>query len=117
MMSCNHDQRCLDIANEYGPKKGQINADLNNVSESISTINTKLKSFSVPEDYIGNKVIEKINSISNRLIASSDNVDSFKNSVDSFIDNKEQEHRSHYNAWKKRYDEMMAKKSGDEHDT
>jgi hypothetical protein len=107
-VSCNRDSNCLNIANTYSSSKGSINTNLNSVKTSISEIDTKLKSFNVPNDYIGNKVLEKINSISSDLSTSSSNVDSFKQSVNTFINQKEQEHRNHYQAWKKKQEELKA---------
>ena len=119
-MACNKDSNCKNIANDYASKKGGIDSSLSSMKESISMIGSSLNSFSVPDDYIGSKVMAKLSNISGGLEGAVGGVDSYKSGVDGFIDQKKAEHEDHYNTWKAAQDALKAKKKkedGDEDDT
>jgi hypothetical protein len=112
MMSCNRDSNCNSIANNYVSRKDSINSDLNSLSENINTIGESINNFEIPNDYIGNKVQEKLKNISLDLESNSNNITSFKSEVNSFVDSKVLEHRNHYQAWKKAQEDK--EKAGDD---
>lgn len=112
-MSCNRDSNCLNIANDYVTKKSSINSSLNSMKTNIETVGTSLNNIESPSDYLGNKVKEKIEIISSNLSNSVDNITSFNNNINTFINNKEIEHRNHYNSWKKAQEAKEKEKSGE----
>lgn len=101
MMSCNRDSNCNVIANNYVSRKDSINSDLSSIKENINSISDTINHFTIPSDYIGNKVQEKLKTIFLELESNSNNITSFKSDVNSFIDSKVTEHRNHYQTWKK----------------
>ncbi len=111
-MSCNRDSNCNSIANNYVSRKDSINSDLSSIKENINSIGESINHFTIPDDYIGNKVQEKLKTIFFELESNRDNLISFNGEVNSFIDSKVVEHRNHYQSWKKLQEEL--KKVGDD---
>lgn len=107
-MTCNG-ENCLSIANDYSVKKGSVNSSLNNMKSDITSASDTLNTLNVPEDYIGNKVKTKLETVFNDLSASADRVSAYNNEVSSFVDQKVAEHQTHYRAWKQRQEELALK--------
>ena len=112
-MSCNRNEKCRVIANNYNSRKNSIDSNCSNMKNNVSMISRSLNFFDIPDDYIGNKVKSKIEEITKNLKSSSDGIDAFKQNIDSFIDEKESEHNNHYWSWKKKQDELALEESGD----
>ena len=113
VMGCNRDSYCNTIANNYASKKESINSDLTSVKSDINNICELLNSFVVPNDYVGGKVKEKLESISKNFESNSDNVTSFNSEINTFINSKIEEHHNHYQSWKLAQEELAKKENGD----
>jgi hypothetical protein len=112
MMSCSRDEYCNTIANNYSIRKDNIGNSLKNIKENISTVDEILNGFIIPNDYIGEKVKEKIKKITEELNINCEDVDLIKQDIDSFVTEKENEHREHYHTWKQKQE--LLKESGDD---
>ena len=110
MTRCNG-ENCLSIANDYINKKSSLNSSLNSMKENITNASDTLNSLSVPEDYIGNKVKQKLESIHNELVADAEIVGNFNKEISGFVDQKVTEHRNHYHNWRMAQEELFKKKN------
>ena len=99
MLVCDK-KHCNAIVLDYESKKGQIAGKLSSMKSDISNITSELNSLSVPDDYIGSKVVEKIKSITTDLSTSEASVESFKGTVNSYIQGRQAIHAEHYEKWK-----------------
>ncbi len=105
-MGCNRDDKCLKIAQEkYPTRLNEINNDFKVLNTSLSEIETSLKELSIPDDYIGEKTKESINLILSSFSEDKKNNDAINNDIKSFVDEKINEHKGHYNKWKQREEE------------
>lgn len=109
MMSCNRDRGCLNIAKSIYPGlREEINSSISNVYNQVDDIIGELSSLVIPEDYLGSKVQTKLDEIYSEFESDKTELDSAKADVNEFIDNKIQEHYSHYYEWQ-RNQELLKK--------
>ena len=116
-MACSKDQGCLTIANSIYPGlQSEINSSIKTITTALSDITSELSTLTIPEDYLGKKVKEELESITNNLNSDQSNVVATSGNIGMFIGKKVEEHRNHYNAWKKAQDELKKKQTEEEKD-
>lgn len=117
-MACNHDSGCNSLANiKYPTKRTKLVGELNKISTDLDTILGEINGISaiVPDDYVGQKVKEKI---SEGLLKDIDNVqndvEAEKTLIGTFIEQKIDEHQEHYREWKRKQEAKVEKPGEDE---
>ncbi|MBQ9853876.1 MAG: hypothetical protein IJO57_02455 [Bacilli bacterium] len=99
-MACLKNRDCLDLANNVYPQhKISINNNLDGVISKLEEVKNQFSDFDIPSDYLGSKVLEELNEISDIITGKIGEISIAKQSVDSFIDSKIYEHKMHYNDW------------------
>ena len=99
-MSCNRDDGCLKIAESTYPSlQSEINTSVNSINTELSDVVSSLQSLTIPDDYLGEKVKDRITSITASLGDDQSSVDAINSELDSFISEKITEHTEHYNEW------------------
>jgi hypothetical protein len=100
-MGCNKDYDCLKLANETYPSlQSEIFSSLSTVSSQINGIGSKLMGLSIPNDSLGERIKSRIGDICSYLNNDNEIIDNLINSVNKFVDEKEIEHKDHYDKWK-----------------
>ena len=110
-MGCNRDSRCINIANVTYPKlQGEINSSIKTITSSLNEITSELSALTIPEDYLGQKVKKQLESIVSNLDSDQGNIVDAGGTVGMFIGKRVEEHRNHYNAWKRAQDALKKRK-------
>ena len=112
-MSCNRDSNCKVIANNYHLAKQELKSDFASIKNKLNDINDKLTTLNIPDDYLGNKVHEKLEILSECFQSDESMTSNEENSVMNFATSMQNEHDSHYNKW---YQSQKLKKNQDEVD-
>ena len=100
-MSCNRDSSCLSIANtKYPSEKEEINIEFNNIKKDLIELKNALKDLNIPDDHIGEKIIEKLDKIYQSLEEDTNEVEKANSDLNQFINVKIKEHKNHYYTWK-----------------
>ena len=101
-MGCNRDSGCLKLYSVTYPNlESEINTSISSADGEINEIISELSNLYVPDDYLGNKVQNRLQEICNSFSEDSDKLKTEKNKINSFINTKIEEHRQHYNSWQK----------------
>ena len=109
-MGCNKDSGCLTIANStYPGLQEEINGGVNTITSSIDEITSELNALTIPEDYLGKKVKRELESICSNLSNDQSNIVATSGNIGRFIGTKVEEHRNHYNSWKRAQEELKKK--------
>lgn len=110
-MGCNRDDGCLNIArNTYPNLLSGIDNSTLFINNQINDVIEELNSLIIPNDYLGNKVKEKLDEINENLNNDVSELNTFKNNINSFIEKKIKEHEKHYIDWQN----MQEKKDNQE---
>lgn len=116
-MACSKDQGCLTIANSIYPGlQSEINSSVKTITTGLNEITTELNTLTIPDDYLGEKVKKELESITSNLNNDQSNIVATSGNIGMFIGRKVEEHRNHYNAWKKAQDELKKKQAEEEKD-
>lgn len=99
-MSCQKNENCINIYNDYSNQKKIISNKYKDMSNNIDDISNQLNELEISEDYLGNKVKEVIEKINLSFSKDIENVENVKKDIDDFVDRKMEEHLDHYNKWK-----------------
>lgn len=117
-MACNHDSGCNSLANiKYPAKKTKLVGELNKISTDLDTILGEINGINaiVPDDYVGQKVKEKISKGLLKDIENvSNDVEEEKTKIETFISGKIEEHQGHYREWKRKQEAKVEKPGEDE---
>ena len=117
-MACNHDSGCNSLANiKYPAKKTKLVGELNKISADLDTILGEINGINaiVPDDYVGQKVKEKISKGLLKDIENvSNDVEEEKTKIETFISGKIEEHQGHYREWKRKQEAKVEKPGEDE---
>lgn len=117
-MACNHDSGCNSLANiKYPAKRTKLVGELNKISTDLDTILGEINGIAeiVPDDYVGQKVKEKISEGLLKDIANVQNdVEEEKTLIGNFIEQKIDEHQEHYREWKRKQEAEVEQPGEDE---
>lgn len=114
-MACNRDSNCYTIySKEYPEAKAAIDNSLNTIDAELTSIEEKLMELEIPEDYLGEKVKREIEEILSQFTEDQESLKDTKTKIDSFISTQIGVHKSHYEHWKKRMDELAKNKDEDD---
>lgn len=117
-MACNHDSGCNSLANvKYPAKRTKLVGELNKISTDLDTILGEINGIAeiVPDDYVGQKVTEKIREGLLKDITNVQNdVEEEKTLIGNFIEQKIDEHQEHYREWKRKQEAEVEKPGEDE---
>ena len=117
-MACNHDSGCNSLANiKYPTKRTKLVGELNKISTDLDTILGEINGISaiVPDDYVGQKVKEKISEgLLKDIAACQNDVAAEKSKIETFIGQKIDEHQGHYREWKRKQEAKVEKPGEDE---
>lgn len=109
-MACSKNQDCLRIATDIYPGlQGEIDGSIQTIVSSLNDITGELSTLTVPGDYLGNKVREKLETIISSLDSDKSNVEAAKGNIDTFIGEKVEEHLEHYDSWEREQEELKKK--------
>ena len=110
-MACSKDQGCLTIANSIYPGlRGEIGSSIQKINGTLDSITSELNSLTIPDDYLGSMVKEKLGTIIANFGSDKSNVNAIKGQIDAFIGEKIEEHLKHYENWKRAQEELKKKK-------
>ncbi len=98
-MSCNKDEFCKNIVNEYATATGKLNSSFAKLKSEMNDIGNEINGVTVPNDYLGGKVSEKLAQIKCNFDSDKANVESAESSIISFVNDKKNEHQQHYDDW------------------
>ena len=113
-MGCNKNEGCKYIySNEYPTEKSSIDSAIDEVTTQISETSTTLKELFIPDDYLGNKLKTKLEKLCLDLDTDNNNLLLEKGNIDTFINEKIEEHHRHYDDWV-RNQELLRQKSNEE---
>ncbi len=99
-MGCNRNRDCKEIyETTYPTLRGYVNSGIDSINKYASETVTRLQGLYIPDDYLGNKLKDKIEELNTKLNTDLDSLSSGKDSVDSFVDRMIEEHRQHYKDW------------------
>lgn len=117
-MACNHDSGCNSLANiKYPAKRTKLVGELNKISTDLDTILGEINGIAgiVPDDYVGQKVKEKISEGLLKDITNVQNeVEEEKTLIGNFIEQKIDEHQEHYREWKRKQEAKVEQPGEDE---
>lgn len=101
-MGCNRDYNCYSIAKDVYPNlKKDIDESIKKTSTGINDIVDELSILTIPEDYLGTKVKEKVDEMKEFYSEDISELGSFNKAIDNFINEKIREHQGHYQEWKR----------------
>jgi len=110
-MGCNRDNNCLKIAKDTYPSlQSDIDNSVSNINNQIDATIESLSNLYIPDDYLGNKVKDKIKEICDELTTDEENVKSFSSNVNNHIKQKISEHQTHYDRWKEKEQKRLEEK-------
>ncbi len=109
-MSCNKDNRCRKIANNYASSSGNINNNFNDINLTVNEVIESLNSLNIPGDYVGEKTMEAIKTINGNLNSNLEEVNGSKENINNFINEKIKEHNRHYRDWCDEQDKLKPAK-------
>ena len=98
-MSCNKNYECRKIAKNYQTISSDIANKFSKVQGQISDIDDKLSKQIIPNDYLGEKISDKLKKIKENCDSNLGVIERIKGSMISFVDNKAKEHQKHYENW------------------
>ena len=114
-MGCNKDSGCLTIANStYPGLQSTINSSIKTITTGLTEITSELNTLTIPEDYLGKKVKRELESICSSLSSDQSNIVATSGNIGRFIGTKVEEHRNHYNSWKRAQEELKKKQKEEE---
>jgi len=100
-MGCNRDSNCYTIARKVYPElKTDISDSIDKTSVELNEIVDELNTLKIPEDYLGEKVKEKIDEMKDYFTSDISDLKLFDNAIERFINEKINEHEEHYQNWK-----------------
>ena len=99
-MSCNRDSGCKELYSvKYPSYKSDIDSQINDVNNKVMEVEDLLNELYIPGDYLGTKIKTKIEELCTELNNNIEELSSEKTNIDSFIDDKINDHKTHYNTW------------------
>ena len=96
-MACNMGKGpgCKDIANKYTIYVEDISQSVSSIKINLSKIKSELESLSVPNDYLGEKVKSRLESICSNFSSDESSIDGAFSSIESFANEKKNDHMQH----------------------
>ncbi len=105
-MNCSMNEYCKNIAEDYASRALTIKKEFAGITEDIDNTIDELKKLIVPEDYLGNQIIEKLKKIKPLLEDDVQNINNVKTKVVSYAESRQEEHWHHYENWLEKEREM-----------
>lgn len=106
MSACGKDDGCLGIAEGYAAAASSLEGAFSGLESAVSDLGSSIGSVSVPDDYLGEKIVPALGNIASGISSISGMVSGLKGGAISFARGKEQEHRQHYIAWKEEQERL-----------
>ena len=104
-MSCNKDEYCKTIVDNYKEQIGELNSGFSSIENSLNNMNSSFNSLSIPDDYLGSKVKDAISNMSKGFGELNMTISNCKKDAISFAEEKKSEHQLHYDEWLQRKEE------------
>ena len=103
-MVCEKNEKCKTIADNIANTKKEIDGNFSLLDNDYNEMNNSLTDISeeVPMEtatYLGNKVVEALDSITSDISSLKDELNSEKNRIDNNLQVEINTHKSHYNQW------------------
>ncbi len=103
-MVCEKNEKCKTIADNIANTKKEIDGNFLLLDNDYNEMNNSLTGISeeVPMEtatYLGNKVVEALDSITSDISSLKDELNSEKNRIDTELQQEINLHKSHYNQW------------------
>lgn len=92
----------MGYANSYKNAMEKLPGAFDNLSTTVTRINSDISSFAIPDDYLGSKVSESLDKITQEIGKINENVVSMKDGSVTFATNM-------YNYYKEKYDAEITK--------
>lgn len=107
---------CKEIVDViYPEKRGEIMSAIGSVMTDLSDIGSELGKLTVPNDYLGQKVVERLGKISESFGQNANSsVESLKGTIESYIEGKIEMHKGHCASWQKAKDLYEANLNSDD---
>lgn len=100
-MSCNKDEDCYRIyIKEYPSYLGTIDPAIRSIKTQIEEVETSLTGLSLPDDYLGNKIKDKLDILISDIDSDKSSISAETTAIRSHIITKRAEHKEHYEEWK-----------------
>ena len=104
-MSCGRNKSCGEIANNYANSINELNSCEDSLIQAVDNVVGSLSSINIPNDYLGKKVLNSVQSLKTTFNTDKNNISSCIQNGINFASKRESEHSNHYINWKLSQDE------------